>query len=451
MKPGEQGPLVNYSLIRAHIIAGFVFFFIALSAGLLFSLQFVRSYPFPGIELLSPGRVRMTHTNMVAYGFIFNAYMAGLLWAIPRLTGKRILSDRLGWFAFWAWQAILILIISGILNGYAQAVEWGETPIFTDPLVIILALLFGVNLLAPITRTEERGLYVSLWYFIAGIVWLCLTYIMGNYIPQFFVPGAAGTAIAGLFIHDLVGLFVTPIGWGLMYYFVPTILKKPIWSHALSLIGFWALAFFYPLNGIHHFLYSTIPMYAQYGAIVATIGVEMVVTTVIVNFFATLRGESDFLRTSLPIRWFYTGMIAYFISCLQCAFQTLLSVQQVIHFTDWVIGHAHLVMFGVFGLWILGFITELWPKLYGRSWYSNRLNIWHYWLTTLGIFIMFFDLIAAGLVQGFVWMGLNPWEDSIVFSIPFWAFRTFTGLMIITGQILFAYNMWMTAKGQVKR
>lgn len=451
MRMGEQSSLVNYSLIRAHIIAGFVFFFIALSAGLLFSLQFVRYYPFPGIEFLSPGRVRMVHTNMVAYGFIFNAYMAGLLWAIPRLTGKPILSNRLGWFIFWAWQAILILIFGGILNGYAQAIEWGETPIFTDPLVIIIALLIGINLIAPIARTEEKSLYVSLWYFIAGIVWLCLTYIMGNYIPQFFVPGAAGTAIAGLFIHDLVGLFVTPIGWGLMYYFVPTILKKPIWSHALSLIGFWALAFFYPLNGIHHFLYSTIPMYAQYGAIVATIGVEMVVTTVIVNFFATLRGESDSLRTSLPIRWFYTGMIAYFISCLQCAFQTLLSVQQVIHFTDWVIGHAHLVMFGVFGLWILGFITELWPRLYGRSWYSSKLNIWHYWLTTLGIFIMFFDLIAAGLVQGFVWMGLNPWEDSLVFSIPFWAFRTFTGLMIITGQILFAYNMWMTAKGQVKR
>jgi len=50
--------------------------------------------------------------------------------------------------------------------------------------------------------------------------------------------GAAGGAIAGLFIHDLVGLFVTPLGWGAMYYFVPLLLDRPIWSHALSLIGF---------------------------------------------------------------------------------------------------------------------------------------------------------------------------------------------------------------------
>jgi cytochrome c oxidase cbb3-type subunit 1 len=67
------------------------------------------------------------------------------------------------------------------------------------------------------------------------------------------VAGTSAGAIGGLFIHDLVGLFVTPLGWGLMYYFVPIMLKKPIWSHGLSLVGFWGLAFFYPLQGIHHY------------------------------------------------------------------------------------------------------------------------------------------------------------------------------------------------------
>ena len=114
---------------------------------------------------------------------------------------------------------------------------------------------------------------------------------MGNYVPQFYLPGASGAAVTGLFIHDLVGLFVTPLGWGLMYYFVPVILRKPIWSHAVSLIGFWGLAFFYPLNGVHHYLWSPIPMFAQYGAVVATVGVEIVVTTVFINFIATLRGS----------------------------------------------------------------------------------------------------------------------------------------------------------------
>jgi cytochrome c oxidase cbb3-type subunit 1 len=122
-------------------------------------------------------------------------------------------------------------------------------------------------------------------------------------------------------------------------------------------------------------------------------------------------------------------------------------VQEISHFTDWVVGHAHLVMFGVFGFWILGMMTELWPKLVQKEWYSRQLNEWHFWLTTIGMTIMFVDLMAAGLVQGFLWRGLAPWEDSIIFSMPFWITRVFAGLMIFAGQILFAYNLWRTAKG----
>jgi NADH:ubiquinone oxidoreductase subunit 5 (subunit L)/multisubunit Na+/H+ antiporter MnhA subunit len=47
-------------------------------------------------------------------------------------------------------------------------------------------------------------------------------------------------------------------------------------------------------------------------------------------------------------------MILYFITCLQCAFHTTLPFQRIIHFSDWVVGHAHLVMFGVFGFWMIG-------------------------------------------------------------------------------------------------
>lgn len=388
----------------------------------------------------------MVHTNMAAYGFIANAFLAGILYAIPRLTKRPILSDTLGWIIFWAWQAIVSLTLVGLLLGHAQALEWGETPIYVDPLVVVGWVLVVANFIVPIIRTQEKGLYVSSWYFLAAFIWTALTYIMGNYFPQFFTPGTAGAAITGLFIHDLVGLLVTPIGWGLMYYFVPLILKKPIWSHALSLIGFWGIAFFYPMQGVHHFLLSPIPMYAQYSAVVATIAIEITVATVIVNFFGTLFGRTDMVRSSLAIRWFYTGMVLYFITCLQCAFQVTLTFQEIIHFTDWVVGHAHLVMFGVFGFWIMGFIHYLWPRVVGREWHSARLNTWHYWLTLIGLGLMFVDLTAVGLVQGFTWKSLAHWADSINFSMPFWMARTLFGLMIIVGQVILFYNMWMTAK-----
>ncbi len=437
--------LVNERIVLWFFIASLAYLVIAMLAGLLFSFQFVQGYPLSGIELFSPARWRMVHTNGVAYGFIANAFLGALHWAVPRLTLRPVLSRKLSWFIFGAWQVVLIATVVGIAMGHAQAVEWGETPIFVDPLALVGLILVAINFLHPILKTTGP-MYVTLWYFIAALVWTVLVYAMGNYFPQFFVGGTAAGAIAGLFIHDLVGLFVTPIGWGLMYYFVPIILKKPIWSHGLSLVGFWGLAFFYPLNGIHHFLYSPIPMFLQYGAVIATVAVEVVVTTVIINFFMTLRNRGDALRTTLPIRWFYLGMVFYFTTCLQCAFQVTFTFQKIIHFTDWVVGHSHLVMFGVFGFWILGFMTHLLPRLLRASgWYRPDWNAWHFWLTGLGILIMFVDLVIAGLIQGFQWRELAPWEASVTASSPFWFVRTVAGSMMIVGQLFFLYNVAMTA------
>ena len=443
----EMRPLVNIPLVRAHIVASTLFLTVVLLGGFAYGLQLTNVYPFPDLEWASPGRVRMLHTNAAAYGFIANAFIGGMLWAIPRLTRQPILNDRFGWLIFWAWQIVVTAALLGIMGGYAQGVEWGETPIFSDPLIIVGLVLLVVNLTTPILKTRERGLYVSLWYFLAAFAWTGLVYIMGNYIPQFFVPGAAGAAIAGLFIHDLVGLFVTPIGWGLMYYFVPINLAKPIWSHALSLVGFWGIAFFYPMQGVHHFLWSPIPMYAQYGAVVATIAIEIVVTTVLVNFFGTLYGRANAVRTNMQIRWYYVGMINYLITCFQCSIQVTLTVQKVIHFTDWVVGHAHLVMFGVFGFWIMGMYVELWPRLVEqREWHSRRLLTAHFWLTLVGLELMFLTLTAAGLVQGYSWLNLDHWSISVLSSIPFWWVRSISGLLIMLGTSLLFVNMWLTAR-----
>ena len=60
-----------------------------------------------------------------------------------------------------------------------------------------------------------------------------------------------------------------------------------------------------------------------------------------------------------------------------------------------------LLMFGVFSMWIFGFMTYLFPQLWGRPWASRRLCEWHYWLSAAGVFIMFLDLALAGIFQGY--------------------------------------------------
>jgi cytochrome c oxidase cbb3-type subunit 1 len=443
-EPGR--PLVEEGLVKWHIIAAMFWFGVALLAGLFYSMQLLQAWPLPKIEVFSPGRIRMIHTNMIAFGFLTNAFFGMLYWTVPRLTGQRVASRLVGRLIWSAWNLIILGTYVGLHLGEAQAVEWGETPVWVDPLVVVGAILVWIQFYTPIVKTTEKAMYVTLWYFSAGFVWLGLTYIMGNFFPQYLVAGNAAGPLLGLYIHDLVGLWVTPMGWGMMYFFVPILLRKPIWSHALSLVGFWGLAFFYPLQGVHHFLGSPIPMFAQYSAVISTIAVEIVVTTVIINFFMTWRGTEGTLKHVIPIRWFWVGALNYFITCLQCAFQVTLTFQQVIHFTDWVVGHAHLVMFGVFSFWIIGMIEHLWPKLTGNEWWSAGLRRWSFWLTTFGLSSMFLILTAGGVAEGFLSLNLAPRETILQVLRPFWIVRTITGLFIIGGFICLAWNMFMTAR-----
>jgi cytochrome c oxidase cbb3-type subunit 1 len=436
--------LVEERLVLWYLLAALGYMLISMVGGLLMGLQLQRHYPFRGIELLSPGRWRMVHTNAIAYGFLANAFLGMLHWAVPRLTLRPVYSRWLSYAIFAAWQLVVLSTAVGILLGEAQGLEWGETPVWIDPVALLGLLLVAINFVVPIARTSGP-MYVTLWYFLAAFAWTFLTYAMGNFIPEYFVSGTAAGAVGGLFIHDLVGLFVTPLGWGMMYYFVPILLKKPVWSHGLSLVGFWGLAFFYPLTGIHHFLYTPIPMFLQYGAVISTIAVELVVTTVIINFAMTLRGSPGALSNNIPIRWMFTGMAFYFLTCLQCSFQTTLTFQALIHFTDWVVGHAHMVMFGVFSMWLLGVMTYLVPRLLRAPWYSERLLEWHYWLSAVGIAVMSFDLITLGLFQGWSWASLMPWDHSIEISIPFWAVRLVAGLLMFAGLLVFLFHIGITA------
>ncbi len=439
----EHKDLVIERLVIWYFLASLVYLIISMLGGFLMAFQLVDRNPLRGIELLSPGRWRMIHTNAIAYGFLANAFLGALHWVVPRLTLRQVASRSFSYFIFAAWQVVVLSTAVGIMLGEAQGLEWGETPTWIDPLAQLGLLLVAINFLTPIVQT--RGpMYVTLWYFTAAFIWTFLTYAMGNFVPEYFVAGTSAGAVGGLFIHDLVGLFVTPLGWGLMYFFVPILLQKPIWSHGLSLVGFWGLAFFYPLTGIHHFLYTPIPMFLQHGAVISTIAVEMVVLTVIINFFGTLVGTGQAFLKNLPIRWFYTGMVYYFLTCLQCAMQTTMTFQALIHFTDWVVGHAHLVMFGVFSMWLQGIMTYLFPRLFHHEWYSKKLCEWHYWLSAVGLLVMATDLTLAGVFQGYWWASLQPWEVSVEGSFPFWIVRIYAGLAMFTGQIIFVYNIYKT-------
>jgi cbb3-type cytochrome oxidase subunit 1 len=198
---------------------------------------------------------------------------------------------------------------------FSQPLEWAEFPIIVDLFVILAFVLMLVQFVRPILRMPAGDLYVSGWYIVGGLVFTCLAYPIGNLVPQ-LVAGAKGAAFSGLWIHDAVGLFVTPLAHAMAYYVIPSVTRKPIYSHFISMMGFWLLFFIYPLNGTHHYVYSAIPMSAQRGAIIASIYLELTVILVVANLLLSLRGSTDKVGGNVPLRFVWFGVVAHLIVSL---------------------------------------------------------------------------------------------------------------------------------------
>src|SRR6266446_8087753 len=429
-------PSVEYSLIRAHVFASLATLLISVSFGILVATKFNFPEFLGGHAWLTWGRLRYNHTQGIFFGWLGNAFLAFFYYAVPRLANRPVLSRKRGWFLFCIWNFAVVLpgwVL--VAAGFSQPLEWAEFPLVVDAFVVLAFILMVFEFVLPFLKARLSDLYVSAWYIIGGIVFTMLAYPVGNFVPE-LVPGARGAAFSGLWIHDAVGLYVTPFAVAIAYYVIPATTRRTIFSHFLSMVGFWLLFFVYPLNGTHHYVYSAIPMAAQKGAIVASAYLGMTVILVVTNLLLSLRGSSGTVARDVPLRFVWFGVVAYLLVSLQGSVQALMPVNRFIHFTDWVIGHSHLAMIGFASFIALGGIAHLWQRIPGTR-YNERMMNWSFWLLAVGLTLMVTDLTIAGLVEAQVWQSSAPWIDSVRAVGSYWLVRTLSGLPILAGFVLF--------------
>jgi cbb3-type cytochrome oxidase subunit 1 len=427
----EPASKVETRLVYAHGLAALITLFVSLAFGIVASIQLWMPDWGGNPAWFSWGRLRYDHTQGILFGWLGNAFLAFLYHAVPLLAGAPVTSRRLGQWLFGLWN--FVIVIPGwilVLAGFSQPLEWAEFPLVVDGFVILAILLAIVQFLPPFFSKGLEDLYVSSWYIIGGLVFTALAYPMGNIVPE-LVPGARGAAFSGLWIHDAVGLFVTPLALSILYFVIPAATRRPIYSHFLSMLGFWLLFFLYPLNGTHHYVFSVIPMDAQIGAITASalLGVDVII--VVANLMLSFRGSGVFAK-DLPLRFVIMSTLFYLAVSIQGSLQAQMALNQAIHFSDWVVGHSHLAMLGFATFAAAGGLAHAWQRIPWARYNPKAMN-WAYWLLFSGVLMMFIDLTAAGIVEGRMWQTSAPWLDSVRAARAFWVIRTFSAVPIVAG------------------
>ena len=436
---------VETRLVYAHGLAAILTLLIAVTFGILASIELFVPDLAGNPAWLSWGRLRYDHTQGILFGWLGNAFFAFLYHAVPLLTGRPVTSARLGQWIFGLWN--FAVVAPGwvlVLAGVSQPLEWAEFPMVIDAFVVLALLLAAVQFLPPFFRRGLEDLYVSSWYIIGALVFTLLAYPMGNFVPE-FVPGARGAAFSGLWIHDAVGLYVTPLALAILYFVIPAATRRPIFSHFLSMLGFWLLFFLYPLNGTHHYIYSVIPMNAQIGAIAASTLLGVDVILVVANLLLSLRGSGIFPR-DVALRFAAMSTVLYLVVSIQGSIQAQMSVNQAVHFSDWVIGHSHLAMLGFATFAAAGGLAHAWQRIPWAR-YNAQIIGWSFWFLFIGVVMMVTDLTIAGLVEARLWESAAPWLDSVRAARPYWIIRTGSAIPIVMGFLALLAGLITGPKG----
>jgi cytochrome c oxidase cbb3-type subunit 1 len=390
------------------------------------------------------GRVRPTHINLVLFGFVTPGLLGAAFYFIPRLLRTRLFSEKLGLATVAAWNAALVTAVATLAMGITQGREYAELAWPIDVVVVLAFALVFFNFIMTVKARKEPILYVSVWYVLAGTILTMCTYALGNVIwrpDSGALVGIPDAILLWFYGHNVFGLLLTPLSAAVAYYVIPRATRSPLYSHTLSLLGFWALIVVYTHIGTHHLLQVPVPTWLKVVAIVDSIAMVIPVMAFLVNIWYTAKGKLGEIHADVGAKFVFTGTIMYFFVSIQGSMMALPDVQRVTHFNNWVVAHAHIGVLGFAGMIALGGLYYVVPKISGRPLYSRFLADFQYWLILIGVVGFTIVLTIAGLIQGNAWLN----GETVYRVLPeihvYYAVRAALGLMIFTSALLGFYNV----------
>jgi cytochrome c oxidase cbb3-type subunit 1 len=416
--------------------------------GALMSLQFLwpDALNFLADLHFAYSKARIFHTNLVIYGWIAMSFVAAIFYIVPKLCGVPLKYSKLAYWAGWLWNLAVLLDLALIWAGIVgnpllsiQPYEYAEAPLLVDILIVLCAVAIIISVHATVLARTKPTLYVSIWYLLGGLYTTAITYVVGNFLVLAF-SGLGNQIIHAWWLHNAVGLFITPLGLGIAYYLIPIASQQPVYSHRLGILGFWTLMAFYPGTGLHHFLQMPMPTWIGEFAVVSSVLLAIPVLAVVVNHLATPANNWRKIFESFPLRFAIFGSVYYLFTCIQGPFQTTHAVNWFVHFTEWVQAHAHLALTGAFTCYGIAAIIYIFPRVTGRQLYSRTLANWVFWIMAVVFPLFYLGFTHSGLVTG---ISINILGNTIYETISaVWLarfFRTLMGAGVVLGFWLLGY------------
>ncbi|MBI1841891.1 MAG: cbb3-type cytochrome c oxidase subunit I [Verrucomicrobia bacterium] len=413
---------------------------IGLTMGLFSSIKMHAPGFWAQCEWVSYGRLRPAFMDAVLYGFAAQAALGCSLWMISRLSRVELRLSGIAGIGALALNAGVAFGVLQVLAGQTTGFTWMEIPRQGASIIVGGYALVALSALYTLHKREEKQLYVSVWFLLAGLLvfpWLMsLAYMLAVVEP---LRGVMQAVVNAYFVNGMTYLWLTSMAMAVAYYLLPKVTGKPLRSHDSALLCFWTLVVFGGWSGLSLMADGPLPRWllgvgvgAKWLIIVPAAAFTM---DCLYTWFAGKTSANE------GVAWPYVlfGSLSFPIFVLLDILSTIGPAPRTLLFTTYSQGILHFAVFGFAGLLFMGAIAHIWERILGGRFPKRLPFIAHLLLSLLGIV-----LISGSYLLGGVSVGGKLADPPVAFTAASSTMTLFirsatTGyLALLLGQIILA-------------
>ena len=450
MKYSSQAVAKPYFIAAIGLFVGQILF------GVILGLQYViGDFLFPEIPF---NVARMVHTNLLIIWLLFG-FMGAAYFLVPEEAERELHSPLLALVLFWVFLAAGVLTILGyLLVPYAQLAEltmnelWPtmgreflEQPTITKIGIVVVVLGFIYNI--GVTVLAGRKTVVNL-VLLTGLVGLAVFFLFAFYVPDNLV-------LDKFFWWWVIHLWVEGV-WELIMASILAFVLIKVTGVDREVIEKWmyvivAMALISGIIGTgHHFFWIGTPEYWQWwGSIFGALEPIPFFVMTVFAFNMVNRRRREHPNKAAVLWALGTAVMAFLGAGVWGFLHTLAPVNYYTHGTQITAAHGHMAFYGAYVMIVLTIISYAMPILRGKEAADPRaqvLEMWSFWLMTVGMVFITLFLTAAGVLQ--VWLqryNENPEPFMVVqekIEIFYWM-REIAGVVFLIGLILYVISFFV--------